>query len=116
MTTDPQRIQLRRSKGWTKPEGTIVVARPSRWGNPFKVGEFGDNLACMIAYRDHLQAALDGDNQRTSAWFHHIAANLSMLRGHDLGCWCPLNEPCHADVLLLTANGLHGSRVGAWVR
>ena len=27
------------------------------------------------------------------------------LRGHDLACWCPLDQPCHADVLLELANG-----------
>ena len=33
------------------------------------------------------------------------------LRGHDLTCWCPLEDsdgrrvPCHADVLLELANG-----------
>lgn len=26
------------------------------------------------------------------------------LRGKDLACWCPLNQPCHADVLLEIAN------------
>lgn len=26
------------------------------------------------------------------------------LRGHDLACWCPLGQPCHADVLLELAN------------
>jgi hypothetical protein len=26
------------------------------------------------------------------------------LRGHDLACYCPLDEPCHADVLLDVAN------------
>ena len=26
------------------------------------------------------------------------------LRGHDLACWCPLDQPCHADVLLELAN------------
>lgn len=26
------------------------------------------------------------------------------LRGHDLACWCPLDQPCHADVLLEIAN------------
>ena len=26
------------------------------------------------------------------------------LRGRDLGCWCPLDMPCHADVLLELAN------------
>ena len=32
----PQRIQLKRTKGWRKPEGSIVVSRPSKWGNPYK--------------------------------------------------------------------------------
>ena len=27
------------------------------------------------------------------------------LRGKDLACWCPLDQPCHADVLLDLANG-----------
>ena len=26
------------------------------------------------------------------------------IRGHDLACWCPLDQPCHADVLLELAN------------
>jgi hypothetical protein len=32
------------------------------------------------------------------------AVDLSPLRGHDLACWCPLDQPCHADVLLELAN------------
>jgi hypothetical protein len=31
-------------------------------------------------------------------------ALLDPLRGKSLGCWCPLDEPCHADVLLKWAN------------
>jgi hypothetical protein len=26
------------------------------------------------------------------------------LRGRDLACWCPLDQPCHAEVLLRRAN------------
>jgi len=26
------------------------------------------------------------------------------LRGKDLACWCPLDQPCHADILLEVAN------------
>ena len=26
------------------------------------------------------------------------------LGGSDLACWCPLDQPCHADVLLELAN------------
>lgn len=30
--------------------------------------------------------------------------DLTALRGKDLACWCPLDQPCHADVLLELAN------------
>ena len=31
-------------------------------------------------------------------------SDVAELRGKDLACWCPLDEPCHADVLLELAN------------
>ena len=31
----PKRIQRKRTKGWRKPENTVNVCRPSKWGNPF---------------------------------------------------------------------------------
>ena len=34
----------------------------------------------------------------------HLTLDLSELRGKDLACWCPLDQPCHADVLLELAN------------
>ena len=37
----PQRIQLRRAKGWRLPEGAIVVSRPSKFGNPWRVKREG---------------------------------------------------------------------------
>jgi hypothetical protein len=33
-----------------------------------------------------------------------LAAIKRELRGRDLACWCPLDEPCHADTLLEIAN------------
>ena len=37
----PEGIQLRRIHGYRKPPKAIVVARPSRWGNPYRVGDDG---------------------------------------------------------------------------
>lgn len=34
-----------------------------------------------------------------------VAEIRAELRGRDLACWCPLDQPCHADVLLAIANG-----------
>ena len=30
--------------------------------------------------------------------------DLAPLRGRDLACWCPIGQPCHADVLIELAN------------
>jgi len=30
--------------------------------------------------------------------------DIATLRGKNLACWCPLDHPCHADVLLELAN------------
>ncbi|MDT7935250.1 MAG: DUF4326 domain-containing protein [Sphingomonadaceae bacterium] len=34
-----------------------------------------------------------------------MAHGLRVLRCKNLACWCPLDQPCHADVLLELANG-----------
>ncbi len=83
-----RRIQLSRRKGWRKPTGTIVVSRPTRWGNPFPVID-GDRAAAVEQYR---------------RWLPTSGLDLTPLRGKDLACWCPLDARCHADVLLEWAN------------
>ena len=44
----PVRIQLSRRAGWRKPENTVVVARPTVWGNPFPIGKLGREEAVLI--------------------------------------------------------------------
>ena len=88
MTDSPRRIQLRRTRGWRKPPRTIVVARPTRWGNPFPVID-GDRAGAVENYR---------------AWLATSGPDPTELRGFNLACWCPLDQPCHVDVLLERAN------------
>lgn len=114
----PQRIQRKRTKDWRTPLCTcgcgkpaIYVGRPTKWGNPWKVGtqvwtesETADpntrygrefTITPAMAVEFYRQAfALDADEARDE------------LGGHDLSCFCPLEDgngnrvPCHADVLL----------------
>jgi hypothetical protein len=119
----PVRIQRRRTKGWRMPEGAVYVGRPTLWGNPFTVqpvhrsgpfdvlldGEFRGQHTGMESARgntvDRFRAHLLTTEGRVSAtWVPTLTAIRSILRGRDLACWCPLDQPCHADVLLEVAN------------
>ena len=94
----PERIQLRRAKGWRKPPNTVVVARPTKWGNPYRIGRGGvvsndDAVEQFRAWLDRMEAC---ETVR--------AEIVRQLRGKNLACWCALDQPCHADVLLEIAN------------
>lgn len=102
----PHRVQLSRKKGWRMPPNTVSVARPTKWGNPFIIGDGTSTFhcttvqECVDAYRSILTGA-------TPAF---LARDLPDLRGKNLACWCPLYDEngnrvsCHADVLLELAN------------
>lgn len=120
----PQRIQLRRTKGWRLAPNGRSVARPGYYGNPYRVGDvylvsrilpFPVPTArtwegpCGAGDTD-LRAVKCENNATAVDWFRQYAAlayephQLEKLRGMDLACWCPPDQPCHADVLLELAN------------
>lgn len=68
------RVRLSRKKGWKLPPNTVSVAAYRRW-----VEE-------------------NPEGQRVAAEAREA------LRGKNLACWCPLDGPCHAEVLLDIAN------------
>ena len=74
----------------SNPPNGRRVTRPSRWGNPFRVGVEAAHAAEAVAmFREHLQQHPD-----------LIALAMRELAGFDLGCTCSLDQPCHADVWL----------------
>ncbi len=114
----PKRIQRKRTKGWRKPEGAVNVTRPGKWGNPFTVKAMkdagyitSDSKAAVICV-EAFKAWMLGQKH----WAHGIPMknppNAEELRGKDLMCYCDLDDPCHADVLLEIANAevLHAQR------
>lgn len=109
----PERIQLKRVKGWRLPEGAINVARPTRWGNPFAIARLPGQTCWGVFHIGRLveTAPSKSDAARVAVdrYRQYIGPNgmrsaevweLAYLRGHDLACWCPLDQPCHATVLL----------------
>lgn len=97
--TGPMRIQRRRTRGWRMPDGAVYVGRLPNglagWGNPFLVTETQTAAEAVASFG---RALTEGRLQYSTAKVRRE------LQGKDLVCWCPLDRPCHADVLLAIAN------------
>lgn len=121
--TRPVRLQLRRSRGFDLQAASralnglpaVVVSRPSPFGNPFTFeAVIAEGLAAgkpearriavarfedWIAGSDRCRQGPESEARRAE-----ILRRLPELEGRNLACWCPLDGPCHADVLLRLAN------------
>jgi hypothetical protein len=109
----PQRIQRKWTKGWKMPTNAVYVGRPTKWGNPWTPKAYWD-----AGYSGSLKIAASACVQMYKAWLTDTRCSwsgtkieatwpqpsLAELRGKDLACWCPLDQRCHADVLLELAN------------
>lgn len=102
----PIRIQRSRAKGWKTPANTIYVGRPTRFGNPFKIGTPGQD-DCMVC-GDAEEAVVKFRSEIVTFGGGFVGLTVEDiqrdLRGKNLSCWCRLDRPCHADVLLELAN------------
>lgn len=100
----PRRVQLRRTKGWRMPENTVSVARGPGYrpyANTFVTGRDGDQHQCITKFRTLWRSGLEGSFSLHRAVVRQLLAD---IRGKNLACWCSLDQPCHADVLLELAN------------
>jgi hypothetical protein len=75
------------------PSNTVKVDRTTRFGNPFPLTASRSRSDALAAFADYLRRRLADE-----------PGFLEPLRGKNLGCWCPLDVPCHADLLLEAAN------------
>lgn len=101
------------------PPDTKYVGRGSPWGNPFRVGVHGNAQQCVALFEKWFNpSSVDVGSslyefRQTCEEKHGVDGWAGMqkaiickhyLRGKNLACWCALNEPCHADVLLRIVN------------
>lgn len=127
MADAPKRIQRKRTKGWRMPEDAVYVGRPSKWGNPIDLSDVGAQYPSLnvvqvatLVVRDFRVLAergrlgfpnwrfLGGRRGPVVEWaytYPPLDEIRDELAGRNLACWCPIDEPCHADVLLELANG-----------
>jgi hypothetical protein len=125
--TNPARLRLSRAGGFNLqaeslatnglPAVSVARWRHAKFGNPFTIagcreaGFTGSDTEiarrCVHAFRVWIDTrhwrenwgGEDGERARNA-----MLAGIPSLRGKNLACWCGLNAPCHADVLLEIAN------------
>jgi hypothetical protein len=95
-------VRLSRAKGWKLPPNTVKVDRATKYGNPFRL-DVRTRFEAVSAFQQWMtiDTCTAGMADRRNA----LRTALPELRGKNLACWCPLDQPCHADVLLDLANG-----------
>lgn len=70
-----------------KEQYDVLIARPSKWGNPFAIGKDGTRKEVIEKYEQWIRSQPDLMNE------------LLELDHKVLGCWCKPNA-CHGDVLV----------------
>jgi hypothetical protein len=112
----PVRMQLSRAKGFDLQLASIDLnglpamncARPGPWGNRWRVGWISCGCDTMPAcphnaFRcDTAQEAVEAHATEVSMWTPGQRRKaIDALRGHNLACWCSLDQPfCHGNTLL----------------
>ena len=97
---EPYRAQKGKANKWGRAAGHVdVTGRP--FFNPYFAPGTPADLR-MELFRDYITK---GDSENASA----ARKGLKRLRGKVLVCTCPLDQPCHADVLLELANAEGGA-------
>lgn len=69
----------------------VYIGRPSKWGNPFVIGQHGDRDDVIEQYTHWLKDQ------------PHLLKALPELKGKTLVCWCKPGK-CHGDVLAQLAD------------
>lgn len=98
----PQRRILSRLAGSRLPDNCVSVARPHKYGNPFKID--GVTIPDAQAAVRRFELMLADPDSRHKIGYPSDQQIINDLRGKDLACFCRLDQPCHADVLLQIAN------------
>jgi len=71
---------------------SVYVGRPTKWGNPYIIGEDGNREEVVMKFKTYMQGRFDLQE-----------AAKKELKGKDLICWCA-PQACHASVLIEIAN------------
>ena len=85
-----QRIKHSRGRGRQQPSSAVYVGKPTPWANPYEIYIYGWDYA-VVLFRQKV-ARMPGVERE--AWLAPLRQASALM------CMCPLDKPCHADVLI----------------
>jgi hypothetical protein len=98
MLVCPARVQLKKVKGVIQSPFDTYIGRRinnpnwrmpgSIWANPFAMSSESQRSEVVDKFRAHLKSSPD------------LLSQLPTLSGKKIGCFCPLDKKCHADVII----------------
>ena len=68
--------------------GPYYNFKESKWANPHYKLKDVDREKCLALYREHILNT------------PHLRAQIGELDGKTIGCFCPLDQECHVDILI----------------
>ena len=71
----------------------IYIGRPSKWGNPFRIGRDGTRDEVIMRHEEWLLGVIPGPNGELPP---SLTDAKNELEGKRLGCFCS-PRPCHGD-------------------
>lgn len=74
--------------GLVMPKGAVYIGRPSKWGNPYRIGRDGNRETVIKKFMDYAENLLDDD----PAYFDELLPATALV------CYCAPKR-CHGDVI-----------------
>lgn len=65
----------------------VYIGRPTKWGNPFRVGKDGNRKEVIEKFYWYLKDS------------EYLLNRIPLLVGKSLGCYCK-PKPCHGDAII----------------
>ena len=98
------RLQRTRQHKLVSPNGLPIVyvgrspsGKQRLWANPYSIKKVGGREKSIQFFESYLRTL-------KKAGVPIIEQIKFELKGKNLACWCPLDQKCHADILLEIAN------------
>ena len=117
----PKRIQRKRTKGYKQPPGTCYCGRGTKCGNDYKIITIDGRVPVyfveneITGYKTGVIFSMEAAHAHAVDMYENVQMKINisgnpayyddLLNYENLSCFCPLDMPCHVDVIIKHLEG-----------